>query len=80
MELIIRNALDILLGILALKCFRGRILWNAWAKDIPVALLSDSPFKNYFISSLFLFLIAGGSALYLPALQYFVGSVSSHGS
>lgn len=64
MSHIIRYALGILLAILALNAFGGGYYGMAGAKAVPVALLTGSPFKDYFIPSLFLFVIVGGSALF----------------
>jgi len=60
----IRYALGILLGILALNAIGGGYYGISGAKDVPVALLAGSPFKDYFIPSLFLFLVVGGSAFF----------------
>jgi len=40
------------------------------AKNIPVEWLKGSPFKNYFIPSLILFLCVGGSALLAVILVF----------
>ena len=57
-------ALGILLAFLALNAIGGGYYGMAGAKAVPVALLKGSPFKDYFIPSLFLFVVVGGSALF----------------
>lgn len=42
----------------------------AGAKDIPVAWLQGSPFHNYFIPSIVLFVVVGGSALLAAILVF----------
>ncbi|MBS4061070.1 MAG: hypothetical protein KG029_11785 [Bacteroidetes bacterium] len=63
MEKIIRYTLGSLLMIVALNAFGGGYYGMAGAKDVPIELLEGSPFKDYFIPGLFLFVFVGGSAL-----------------
>lgn len=64
MQTTIRISLGLLLAILALNAFGGGYYGLAGARDIPAEWLNGSPFKNYFIPSLFLFIVIGGSALF----------------
>lgn len=57
-----RYALGILLALLALNAFGGGYYGMAGAKGVPKEWLIGSPFSNYFIPGLFLFLFVGGSA------------------
>src|SRR5680860_276677 len=59
----IRYSLGIILIILAINAFGGGFYGMAGAEDVPTEWLNGSPFQNYFIPSLFLFLLVGGSAL-----------------
>lgn len=58
-----RITLGTLLTILALNAFGGGFYGITGAKDIPVEWLRGSPFPNYFIPGLFLFVVIGGSAM-----------------
>jgi hypothetical protein len=49
-----------LLGFLALNAFGGGYYGMAGAKDIPLEWLQGSPFNNYFMPSLILFIVVGG--------------------
>jgi hypothetical protein len=62
-EKFIRYTLGILLVIVALNAFGGGYYGMAGAKDIPIEWLKGSPFRNYFIPSVILFLFVGCSAL-----------------
>lgn len=55
--------LGILLAFGALNAFGGGYYGMSGAKDIPLEWLDGSPFKSYFIPSLILFTIVGGSFL-----------------
>ena len=59
-----RFALEILLLLLAINAFGGGYYGMAGAKNIPIEWLNGSPFDNYFIPSLILFVCVGGSALF----------------
>jgi hypothetical protein len=63
-EKIIRYALSALLLFVALNAFGGGYYGIMGAKDVPLEWLDGSPFHNYFIPSLILFLCVGGSALF----------------
>jgi hypothetical protein len=52
-----------LLLLMAINAFGGGFYAMAGAKDVPVEWLKESPFPDYFIPGLFLFLVIGGSAL-----------------
>jgi hypothetical protein len=61
-ERIIRYSLASLLLLVALNAFGGGYYGLSGAKDIPAEWLKDSPFRNYFIPGLILFICVGGSA------------------
>ncbi|MBK8944416.1 MAG: hypothetical protein IPM32_04005 [Ignavibacteriae bacterium] len=48
---------------MALNAFGGGYYGMSGADGIPIEWLENSPFQNYFIPSLFLFIIVGGSSL-----------------
>lgn len=48
----------------ALNAFGGGIYGMLGAPDVPKEWLKDSPFHSYFIPSIVLFLLVGGSCLY----------------
>lgn len=60
---IVYNSLGVLLSIVALNAFGGGYYGMAGAENVPVEWLKGSPFSNYFIPSLILFFIVGGSSL-----------------
>jgi hypothetical protein len=62
-EKFIRYTLGALLVFLAINAFGGGYYGISGAKEVPVEWLNGSPFRNYFIPSLILILIVGGSAL-----------------
>jgi hypothetical protein len=70
---IIRYTLGTLLAFLALNAFGGGFYGLSGAEGIPLELLAGSPFKSYFIPSLFLFVVVGGSALF-ASIAVFAGS------
>lgn len=59
----IRIALGVLLAFVALNAFGGGYFGMSGAEGVPREWLDDSPFKDYFIPGLFLFVIVGGSFL-----------------
>lgn len=61
-ESLIRVVLGILLSLLALNAFGGGYYGMAGAKGVPLAWLKGSPFTDYFIPGLFLFVFIGGSS------------------
>lgn len=65
-----KNALGILLLFLALNAFGGGYYGMAGAKDVPVEWLEGSPFNNYFLPALILFVIVGGSSLTASLLVF----------
>jgi hypothetical protein len=69
-EKIIRYTLGVLLGFLALNAFGGGYYGIAGAKNIPIEWLEGSPFTDYVIPSLFLFIVVGGSALYASIMVF----------
>lgn len=58
-----RIILGILEGFLALNAFGGGWYGMSGAEDVPLELLEGSPFRNYFLPGLFLFVAVGGSML-----------------
>lgn len=60
----IRFTLGTLLAFLALNAFGGGFYGMSGAAGVPLELLDGSPFSNYFIPGLFLFVVVGGSALF----------------
>lgn len=71
-ENLIRYTLGFLLVLLALNAFGGGYYGMAGAENVPVEWLKGSPFRNYFIPSLILFICVGGSAL-IAAIAVFRG-------
>lgn len=67
---IIRYSLGILLLLVAINAFGGGWYGIAGARDVPISWLEGTPFRDYFIPSLILFLIVGGSAL-IAAISVF---------
>lgn len=57
---IIRYLLGAILIIVAINAFGGGYYGMAGAENVPVEWLQDSPFKNYFLPSLILFVVVGG--------------------
>lgn len=70
MQRFIRFSLSALLFLIALNAFGGGIYALTGAKEIPLEWLQGSPFKNYFIPGLFLFLIVGGCCMVSSILIY----------
>jgi hypothetical protein len=62
-EKLVRYTLSILLLFLAINAFAGGYYGLAGAKNVPTEWLKGSPFQNYFVPSLILFVCVGGSAL-----------------
>jgi hypothetical protein len=60
----IRYGLGVLLAFVALNAFAGGYYGMSGAADVPREWLQGSPFKDYFIPGLFLFVVVGGSFLY----------------
>ncbi len=53
-----------LLVLVAVSAFAGGFYGMAGAENVPADWLQGSPFRNYFIPGLFLYVCIGGSALY----------------
>ena len=59
----IRVVLGVLLGFVALNAFAGGYYGMMGAEGLPVEWLDGSPFSDYFVPSLFLFVVVGGLCL-----------------
>ncbi|MDF2438993.1 MAG: hypothetical protein K0Q95_3369 [Bacteroidota bacterium] len=70
---LLRIIQGIVLLIIAANAFGGGFYGMAGAKDVPVEWLEGSPFKSYFIPSLFLFAVIGGTCL-LASISMFRNS------
>jgi hypothetical protein len=66
----IRITLGVILAFLALNALGGGYYGMAGAENVPIEWLEGSPFKTYFIPSLLLSLIIGGSSI-IAALMVF---------
>ncbi len=60
----VRNILGSLLAFISVNAFAGGYYGMAGAKNIPVEWLRGTPFSTYFLPSLFLFLVIGGTTLF----------------
>jgi hypothetical protein len=70
---IARYTLGTLLAFLALNAFGGGYYGISGAEGVPLEHLDGSPFENYLIPSLILFIVVGGSALF-ASIALFAGS------
>lgn len=68
----LRYALGSLLAFGALNAFAGGYYGIAGAKGVPTEWLAGSPFRDYWIPSLILFVVVGGSFL-VAAVAVFAG-------
>ncbi|MGB5163131.1 MAG: hypothetical protein WBP10_19555 [Thermoanaerobaculia bacterium] len=59
----IRYILAALLALIALNAFAGGFYGMSGAEGVPIEWLSGTPFSDYFIPSLILFVVVGGSSL-----------------
>ena len=59
----IRILLGVLFGLVALNAFAGGYYGMMGAEGVPVEWLTGSPFSDYFVPSLVLFVVVGGSCL-----------------
>ena len=66
----INNSLGTLLLFVALNAFGGGYYAMAGAAGVPVEWLAGSPFQDYYVPGLFLFLVLGGSALFSGILVF----------
>ena len=65
-----RYTLGILLLLVALNAFGGGYYGMAGAENVPIEWLQGSPFRSYFIPSLFLFFVVGGLSLVSAILVF----------
>lgn len=63
-EKIARITSAILLLLVALNAFGGGYYGMSGAPNVPVEWLKGSPFSDYFVPSLFLFIVVGGASLF----------------
>lgn len=63
-EKFVRYLLSVLLLLVAINAFGGGYYGILGAEDIPIEWLKGSPFHNYLIPSIILFVCVGGSALF----------------
>lgn len=63
-EKFVRNTLGSLLLIIAINAIGGGYYGMSGAKFVPLEWLKGSPFHNYFIPGLFLFVCIGGLSLF----------------
>ena len=69
-ENVIRYFLSLLLFLVAINAFGGGYYGITGAKDVPIEWLNGSPFRNYFIPSLFLLIAVGAPALIAAILVF----------
>lgn len=67
---IIRYTLAAILLVVALNAFGGGCYGLAGARDVPKEWLEDSPFRSYFLPSLVLLIVVGGSSLTAALLSF----------
>lgn len=72
----IRTSLGVLLAVVALNAFAGGFYGMSGAQDVPMEWLEGSPFDDYFIPGLFLFVVVGGSFI-IAAIAVFARSRSA---
>jgi hypothetical protein len=60
---LLRYALGVLLAFAALNAFGGGYYGMMGARGVPTSWLQGSPFHSYFVPSLILFVVVGGSFL-----------------
>ena len=64
----LRLALGLLLAFGAVNAFGGGLYGMLGARDVPTAWLEGTPFSDYRIPSLILFVVVGGSFLFAAVL------------
>jgi len=72
----LRTVLGALLAFVALNAFAGGFYGMSGAQDVPREWLEGSPFEDYFIPGLFLFVIVGGSFV-IAAISVFARARSA---
>ena len=63
----VRRALVVLFAFVALNAFAGGVYGMSGAEGVPTDLLRGSPFDDYFLPSVILFVAVGGSCLVAAA-------------
>ena len=76
LAVVTRYTLGILLIILAVNAFGGGWYGMSGAPDIPLEWLENTPFTNYFIPSLILFIVVGGASLAAGILVFRISRVA----
>ncbi|MDO1447012.1 hypothetical protein Q0590_12155 [Rhodocytophaga aerolata] len=66
----VRLPLGMILSLLALNALAGGYYGMAGAENVPLEWLEGSPFKSYFLPSLFLFVVIGGSCILAAILVF----------
>jgi hypothetical protein len=67
----------------ALNAFAGGFYGLSGAEGVPVELLEGSPFRTYFVPSLILFVVVGGSFLFAAIAvfaRFRIGRLSASGA
>ncbi len=76
LAVVTRYTLGILLIILAVNAFGGGWYGMSGTPDIPLEWLENTPFTNYFIPSLILFIVVGGASLAAGILVFRISRVA----
>ncbi len=66
----IRISMGVLLAFAALNAFGGGYYAMAGAEGVPLEWLEGSPFRNYLIPGIFLFVVVGGAFLTAAILAF----------
>lgn len=66
----VRYSMGVLLAFAALNAFGGGYYAMAGAEGVPLEWLEDSPFRNYLIPGIFLFVVVGGAFLTAAILAF----------
>lgn len=66
----VRYSMGVLLAFAALNAFGGGYYAMAGAEGVPLEWLEGSPFRNYLIPGIFLFVVVGGAFLTAAILAF----------